>query len=150
MNWVRSRRFWYVLMGIVPAVPLLMFALLMIGAPGSAVWFVVLAVSGFIGLCTATVIAPDSSNRRAAALALLLMLGGVAVTGTMLFYFIEQTVRDWPVVASQPVALLFFVPPTGIALHYAWAFVQALRRHVFRAGMPTSASATDPEVPHVT
>jgi len=89
-----------------------------------------LALSGFLGLCMATFVAPESENRSLVVLSLVLLIGGLSLTITLLAFFFVHVFREWPGFSNEFWVPFFVLPPTSVAGHYAWSFGKALyRRH---------------------
>lgn len=131
-SFFRSRILWYVLFGLVPALPLLLFAVLFGRFPVSKVvpgisvaW---LAFAGFVGLCAATASPPTRERWPSVALVLVLLACGVLVTGTLLVAFAVHALRDWRILSDQFTVIALFLAPTLVAVHYAWTFLRGLYR----------------------
>jgi hypothetical protein len=118
----------YALLGIVPSIPLLLYAVIFhkwaaIGGIPVA-W---LAAIGLLGIMFSVVVAPTREKWPASGLVSLLLLIGSAASGTALILLLLALIRNVSLLPFIAVFAVLFGLPTFVAAHYIVCVRRALR-----------------------
>ncbi len=118
---VRSRTIWYMIFGVAPALPLVLFPLLLSGVPMPELGGLSVAALpslGLFGLCLAAFIAPNLQAPTKTLLIVFLLACGISATSLLLTSFVYHSIRNWEYFLKTVLFASWLLSPTAVAGHY--------------------------------